>query len=440
MPFFDDLKTQLQNANPLKQKLLIEIAETVVAKGKAFVAAFVASGIVDCLPWSSPDTIGLTHRLVYRVLSQDNRAFGPRILLKLFETGENVSPIPIIHSIASFMQTFDKSADHKAVFSGFLTLAPVLTQNGGAPCYIQVITYMFTTFRIECMQLQGVFFQAIYHVLITDHARAVHDVYQLYSSFFDVEWPMEDSILLRHLEIPGVPYALLSYLIRSYTPTSPTFIHPLIRCSGEYPALAGLLLCRILSAHPEFANEFLFENMKYLQGMHVLVSARLLFLLGSGAPVRAALAQQPSVYEFLSSLVTKYAEMLEGAATLVAKFPGDAEVAARLVDTGLLSTLDEVAFRNSGDAAGAYNVVIVHAKFDQFALPRDYEALVPWLQSMIWSSAAMTGAAIAALCFLSMHADAQRVMIENGVPATLMGGDTSQYQQYASIVMQNCTR
>jgi hypothetical protein len=297
---------------------------------------------------------------------------------------------------------------------------------------------MFANFRFECMQFQGEFFQAIYHVLMSDHPRAVHDVYQLYATFSDAVWPMEDPILLRHLAIPQVRYALLSYLVRSYTPSSEMFIEPLIRVSLDYPTLAGLVLCRILSKNPHFGEHFLCDNMQYLHNMHLLVSARLLFLLGSSQTVRIVLAKQVAVFTFLAALIRSHPNLMAAVGKLIGKFPPSAEVAALLATGGLLQTMDEIALRTQVDLATACGLAIVHANYDRFVLPPDYEAIIPWLQAGMWPQSPFTGFAIAGLCSLCVHADAQRVMINRGVVATLQAGDVSQYQDYANVILAHC--
>jgi serine/threonine protein kinase len=435
--FFQDLSAHLTNAAPAKQKTLIELAEHVVLKGRPFAAAFVASGAIERLDWSCVATVEIALRLICRVMSQDTRAFGPPMFLKILEVSDRTSPVPIIYSIAVFLQSFDRSAEHMSVFSAFLAQAPSLVLNDGAESYIQTLSYMFKSFPAQCTQLETEFARAIYQVLLTDHPRAVHDVYRLYTTFPDAGWSMEDAILLRHLELPQTQYALLSYLIRSYTPTSESFVGPLIKISAEYPALVGIVLCRMLSKSHHLAKNFLYNNMRYLQNMHILVSARLLFFIGSDQEVRAVLAQHYSVYTFLAALVSRIHETIRGAAILIGKFGASREVAEMTANSGLLKAMDDLVFGGPFDEATVYAVMEVHSKFDGFVLPSDYDAVIQWLQKKLWPQSALTGLAIATLCGLSNHAEAKKALLDKNILATLNAGDTAQYLENTQVILKN---
>jgi hypothetical protein len=108
-----------------------------------------------------------------------------------------------------------------------------------------------------------------------------------------------------------------------------------------------------------------------------------------------------------------------------------------LIKSGLLQVMDNVVFKNSGDSAASYAVVVVHSKFDGFGLPSDYEAVIRWLQEKVWPQSAFTGLAIATLRFLSEYPEAKKVMMERNVLASLQVGDTTQYQEYAQVIVKN---
>jgi hypothetical protein len=356
-------------------------------------------------------------------------------MLDAIQPGNSVS---IVHSIAMFMQTFNKSSEHKTVLSTVFSQAPLLLTNGGAVSYTQVVVFMFNNFRSECLEFQPQFFHAIHHILMTDHPRAVRDIYQLYATFGDVTWEMEDSILLRHLAIPTVCYALLSYLIRSYTPSTQIFIVPIIKLTVKLPTLAGLLLCRIISKNPHFAQDFVYDKMQYLQNLNVLVAGRLLFFVGSSQTILASLAPYRIVYKVLMTLVSKNPETLKGVATLIGRFPRVKAMRLMLINSGLLQAVDKVAFKNPEDLEGGVAVVEIHSVFDRFGLPNDYEAVIQWMQERMWSLAAFSRFAIMALSFLSKHEEAKKVMIEKNVVATVRDGDTTEYQEYVEVILKNC--
>jgi hypothetical protein len=277
-------------------------------------------------------------------------------------------------------------------------------------------------------------------VLQSDQPRAIHDLYQLYGTFPDIGWPMDNAILLKHLEIPSVRYVVLSYLVRCYTPNLEEFVEPLLRASADLPALAGLLLCRILLNSPQFAKAYLADNLKWLWNMHVLVSARLLFMLGLSAPIRPILRQYPNVYSFFAGLVTHYPETLAIVGTLLVKFSIDAELTPLLASTGLLEAMDRAAFSRPDDADGAVVVAAVHSYAGRFLVPADYAALVPWLQARLWQlSPQFTQFAFAALSTLSVHPEVARVIYEKGVVATMESGDYTPFAAYLQAVVGNCT-
>jgi hypothetical protein len=257
----------------------------------------------------------------------------------------------------------------------------------------------------------------------------------MYATFsHSVEWPMDDRILLGHIDIPQVRYALLSYLVHSYTPQKLEFVEPLLRIAGGYPALAGLVLCRMAKL-PANHRAFLIDNMSWLKQIQPFIGIRLLFLVDGTSTVRTAFSQFLTVYTFLADFATKYPDMLLGVTTLVVKFPACAEVAGLLGTSGLLETLDRI-----GLAGGIIQLLAIHAYFDKFVMPRDFEVVLNGILPRLWPTQQFTQFSFAVICTFSVHADGQRALAERNIQAVLTAGDYGPYQNYLQAIVQNCSR
>jgi hypothetical protein len=435
--YFLDLNKQLDKADARKQAVLLEITCQVASKGRAYANAFVEANTLEHLKWDVAETIEHVHRLIYTIVAQNNKVFSSGIFLKMISNAQTAQPVMIIQAVAAYMQGFDRSSEYKGVLSAFLSAAATLTQNGGAPAYVQLICHMFANHKLECTQFTESLHVAIYYSLIANNPRAAHDIYIMYAKFSDVEWPMNDHILLAHLEIPQVRYALLSYLVRSYTPASPDFVEPLLKVVGEYPSLAGIVLCR-MAKDPANARQFIVDDMAWLRGIHPLIGCRILFLIAMVPAVRASLAQILGVYTFLSSVASAHPELLLGVASLIAKFPICPEVANLLISSGLLEIVDQVGFGEGPGARAAMEILAIHAYFDKFALPRDFEAVIKFVEAKLWSTQTFTQYGFPVLYALSVHTDAQRVMADMNIAAALKAGDSSAYTRYIQAIEANC--
>jgi serine/threonine protein kinase len=436
--FFHDLNELLDSSDVAKQKVLLDIAAAVVSENAAHAAAFVEAGTIQHLN-PTPETVDLVHRLVYAVAYQKPRALPGPVFVALLSSAAVASAIPIVHAVATFISNFEKTPDQFIVLAAFLRSAESLVARGAASCYIQLLAHVFTQSKDACLQFGDALSKAILCVLASDQPRAIHDVYHLYAMFPDIRWPMDNATLAKHLEIPAVRYPMLSYLVRCYTPNLENFVEPLLRISADFPALAGLLLCRILLSYPQFAKAYLADNLKWLWNMHVLVSARLLFMLGLSDPIRPVLRQYPNVYSFLAGLVTHYPETLRMIGTLLVKFTIDAELTALIANSRLLEAMDVAAFSRPDDKDGAVAVAAVHAYSGRFHLPLDYAALIEWLQTRLWGvSPQFTQFAFATLSSLSYHAEAAKVILDKGVIATMRSGDAAPFAAYLQAVAGNC--
>jgi hypothetical protein len=232
---------------------------------------------------------------------------------------------------------------------------------------------------------------------------------------------------------------LLSYLVRSYTPQKPEFVEPLLKIAGDYPALAGLVLCRMAKL-PANHRSFLVDNMSWLKQIQPFLGIRLLFLVAGTSAVRTAFSQFLTVYIFLADFARKYPDMLLGVATLVVKFPACAEVAGLLGTSGLLETLDRIGFAEGAPADGIIQLLSIHAYFDKFVMPRDFEVVLNGIIPRLWSTPQFTQFAFAVICTFSVHANGQKALIERNIQAVLTAGDYGPYQNYLQAIVQNCSR
>jgi hypothetical protein len=315
--YFPDLNQQLDQTEAKNQGLLLEVTCHILRKGKAFASAFIDANTLEHVKWDVPETADHLHRLICEVVYQNNKVFSSGIFLKMISNAAIAQPAAIVHAVSAFLQGCEHGSEFQAVFDALLQSAQALARAGAAPSYAQLLYFMYTNHEGECRQIFESFCRAVYYVLVSNSPRAIHTVYTMYATFFrGVDWPMDDPVLLGHIGIPQVRYVLLSYLVRSYTPQKPDFVEPLLKIVGDYPALAGLVLCRMAKL-PGNHKAFLVDNMNWLKQVQPLVGIRLLFLVAGTPGFRTAFSQFLTVYTFLSGFVTRYPGMLLGVATLV---------------------------------------------------------------------------------------------------------------------------
>jgi serine/threonine protein kinase len=435
--FFAEVNGLLTTDDPRRLSTLFELLMTVIWKGREFARAFVEARTINYVKWDVEWTIEHIHRIVYAVVYQENRALPADVCVRVMSNALVAQPLTIIHIVATYFATFTGTAEDRGLLQQFLAQAPLLTQKGGAPCYVQLLFYMFATHQAVCTEMLESFFQAIYYSLISNHPRAVHDVYMLYCIYYNIDWPMEDQILLTHLEIPQVRYAVLSYLIRSYTPETAEFVAPLISIAGTYQ-MAALILCRIAKKAPQLAAGFVHQDMSYLRALPPPIAFRILLLICQAERVRAKVSQFLNVFVFLADLAAGYPDLAHGICGLICRFVACAEVANLLVQSGFLEKIDRVVFPR-GHPSELRDVLAVHANFDKFACPRDAPELVRFLQIEMWANQTLTQYCFAALYAVSFHEVAQAAIREFGVIQTMEAGNQQPFLAYVQGVVQNCT-
>jgi hypothetical protein len=310
-----------------------------------------------------------SNRLIWAVTAYQPRAFPSDVFFNILTNAPGCNPVTIIQAVAYRFTAFDPLSDDIRIFAHFLSLAKVLTRNGGAPSYVQLLYFMFITHPDVCRSLEESFLFGLIFSLLSNHPRAVRSVYLLYSLSDDIVWPIEDSPLLEHLKIREVRYAVLSYLIRKYTPNSRKFVRPLLRISGEYQ-MAGIVLCRMLKNEPSLGRKFIFNSMSYLLEMDPRIAIRLLCLLCINQEGRVIISRFSAIYSLLAEYVKLFPQWAVDISGILCKFPVNADCAWMIVRSGLLEQLNVAAF-SRGIRSTIPHVLAVHAMFDQYALPRD---------------------------------------------------------------------
>jgi hypothetical protein len=435
--FFNIVNSELDGADDKRLVALSELLLASVWRAPDLGRFLVQAGTLDHPSLTQRTATEYVHRLVWAVTSYDARAFPSAVFQRLLANASTSHPVTIIQAIAARFQAFDPTSDDKTLFSQFLDRAVMLAANGGAPSYAQLLYFMFIAHRQVCREFLPSFFTAIYWTLMSGHPRAVHDVYLLYSLYYDCDWPMEDPILLEHLEIPEVRYALLSYLVRAYTPESPDFVQPLLRIAPDYQ-MAGIVLCRMLKDTPALAPHFIFNSMGYLLGIDYLIAIRLLCLLCANPSVRVLISQFFDVYRFLAKFVRHCPDSVIDICGLICKFPITPGTALMLVRSGLLEKLDVAGF-SRGKVAEVWSVLVVHASFDKFALPRDFRDLIEYLKSAVWATRELSQYALATLYSLTSHREAQLAIVELGLIEVLESGKRDTLASFVEAIITNCT-
>jgi hypothetical protein len=245
---------------------------------------------------------------------------------------------------------------------------------------------------------------------------------------------MDDKILLSHLQIPQVQYSLLSYLVKFYTPTRKEFVPLLLRISGEYQ-MAGLVLCR-LAQNPALVAGFVQEDMSYLRRMSQPIAWRLLLALVYHTQARPGIAQSSDVYTFLHNFVVDHLAVMTDVCMIFVELPPCVEVAEQLVNTGLLETLDKIAF--SRGKAELQAVFSVHAFFGRFALTRDFPTLIRVIKTGLWKDPSLTEYALATLYALSGHAPAKQEIVRLDILPLLAMGAGGPHASYVEAITVNC--
>jgi hypothetical protein len=434
--FCEDCKNQFVGADTAKANRLLEMLSAVVAKGMPFVVALLQSDALGKVPWDDPGIVQPLHRLLYAVSTVESRALTPAVYMKMISQGAIAPPVIILKTVAAFLQTSDGSPDSIAVFAKILENAQVLTQYGGAPAFVQILFFMFSKRKEECVKLWAAFLQGVYYALMSNHPRAVHDVYLMYSHFYGERWPMDDHILLAHMEIPQVRYALLSYLVRCYTPETGAFVQPLIRAAAT-SEIAAYILCR-MAKNQANAQHFIYDNMGYLRQMNPTFAIRILMLISLVGQVRTALSTCLSVHTFLMEFLTRVPVALDDICTLLQKFPACPEVANLLISSGLLEITNRIGF--AGDNTKLAIALSLQARFAQYALPRDYQQVVACIQQCIWRDQTVTTYSLAALYALTAHQEAKWMIIQQGLLAVINVQLPEQQMGYVRAIMANCSK
>jgi hypothetical protein len=419
-----------------KANRLLEMLSAVAAKGMPFVVALLQSDTLSKVQWDDPGVVQPLHRLLYAMATVESRALGAAVYLKMISQVAIAPPVVILKTVALFLQVAEGNPDSLAVFSKLLENAQILTQYGGAPAFVQILYFMFSKHKAECVKKWDVFLQGVYHALMSNHPRAVHDIYMMYSHFHTERWPMDDRILLAHMEIPQVQYALLSYLVRSYTPKTGTFVQPLARAAFK-SEIAAYILCR-MAKNQATAQYFVFDNMSYLRQIKPPFGIRILMLISLVAQVRTAISTCLNVYTFLLEFLTRTPTALQDIAILVQKFTSCAEVANLLVSSGLFEMIDRIGF--ASDQTNLAITLSLLATFAPFALPRDYQQLIPYIQRSLWIDPTITTYALAALYALSAHQEGKLVIIQMGILNTINVQLPEQQMSYARAIIANCSK
>jgi hypothetical protein len=171
--------------------------------------------------------------------------------------------------------------------------------------------------------------------------------------------------------------------------------------------------------------------------MSPVIASRVLFLICLNPAVRTTISQYLTVYTFLKELLTIYPEFVVGVSGLVCHFPICAESAGLLVQSGLLEQLNVAAF-SRGIFQEIWSVIVVHAAFDQYALPRDFRELIQYIKTLLWSDPGLTYYALATLYALSLYPDARRVILDLGLLERLRAGESQQGADYIPAIIANC--
>jgi hypothetical protein len=171
--------------------------------------------------------------------------------------------------------------------------------------------------------------------------------------------------------------------------------------------------------------------------MSPAVAYRLLLAIGLYPQVRSSIAQFLNVYSFLFDFVGKNPTVVADVCGLLVKFPACAEVAGLLVSSGLFEALDSIAFaRGSTELQSIFSL---HAFFGQYALTRDYFALIGVINNFVWRDPALTQYALAALYAISGHVEVKRQVLAMGVMQTLAMGSAGPHGSYVQAIMANCS-
>jgi hypothetical protein len=191
---------------------LFEIFLVTVSANAEYARALILAGTMGRCQWDDQQSLEYIHRLVLAVTIHEPRAIPAPAFMRLLANSRIAQPLVIIQTIAAHFETFSGKSTDQEVFRAFLGEAIYLTADSAAPAYVQVLYSMFCSHCEICRENSEAFRQAIYHVLATNNPQAVHDVYALYSLFYTDDWPIEDNLLLAHLQIPQVQYVLLFLL------------------------------------------------------------------------------------------------------------------------------------------------------------------------------------------------------------------------------------
>jgi len=312
--------------------MLYRILMSVIWKDKDFVRYFIEVRTIEYLKWEIESTIEHLHQSIYAIVYQQNRILSSDIYLKVLSNSRIAHLLTIIHIVSTYFQRLDSGNEVKALLTKFLAEALFLTQNGGTSCYVQLLYHIVSTCWELCLKMLLTSHQTIYYSLISKHSKAVHDVYMPYCAYYKVDWPMNNQILLTHLEIPQVQYALLSCLIRSYTLETPEFIHPFPRIASEHQ-MARLILCRMAKSSPSCIPSLIYKRMAYLTQLSRLIVSRILFLIYQDPRVWLEISQFLNVYIFMTEFIEEFPHLVISIGELVCKFSVCMKVASLLVES-----------------------------------------------------------------------------------------------------------